>query len=501
MDGIAVRALDTKGAGERESVQLAPGQFHRVDAGDPMPEQLDALVMRECVEFDDGTLISTAVSDLAGHRHAGRADATITTAQWTESVGSTRRTPSCARVVGRSEDGPGQQRLRRTAPGVTMCYTVKSIDDVRNLVLATRGLSGLSDLPGLVSKACKRMHRLIEADLAAIAIYDGEDKLVVSAAEGVCADLVGVTVPRGASLGWRALERSMPVTTGNCAADPDSTDDLVDAVIGEGVRGLAAVPIEFSGNWLGVMYAGNRAGRVTPRVTLLMSEFGASLAPLIVTAVRAGRDGKLAVEEERQRIAQQLHDTAGQILFKIAMSARELQRTPPADPQVVARSAREIETDAAEASAYLRQAMRNLMPTTDALPVTIRRDATMFAARTGTAIEVITLGTPTPAKPEIEGVLLSVVREALHNIEKHAGASAVFVSVAYQAREIAVAVADDGKGLPADFELNPIPGRRSGLGIPGLLQKVQSVGGTLRLEANDDGGASVRAVIPIEVAA
>lgn len=36
-----------------------------------------------------------------------------------------------------------------------MCYTVKSIDDVRNLVLATRGLSGVTDLPGLVSKACR----------------------------------------------------------------------------------------------------------------------------------------------------------------------------------------------------------------------------------------------------------------------------------------------------------------------------------------------------------
>jgi nitrate/nitrite-specific signal transduction histidine kinase len=382
-----------------------------------------------------------------------------------------------------------------------MCYTVKSIDDVRNLVLATRGLSGLSDLPGLVSKACKRMHGLVGADLAAIAIYDGEDRLVVGAAEGVSADLVGVTVPRGSSLGWRALERSMPVTTANCAADADSTDDLVDAVIGEGIRGFAAVPIEFGGNWLGVMYAGNRGGRVTPRVTLLMSEFGASLAPLIVTAVRVGRDGRLAVEEERQRIAQQLHDTAGQILFKIAMSAQELQRTPPADPEAVAKSAREIEADAAEASSYLRAAMHNLMPTTDALPVTIRRDATVFSARTGNAIEVVTLGTPTPAKSEIEGVLLAVVREALHNVEKHSGANAVLVSVSYRAREIAVAVEDDGRGLPVDFELNPVPGRLSGLGIPGLLQKVQSVGGTLSLEANDDGGTSVRAAIPIEVAA
>lgn len=382
-----------------------------------------------------------------------------------------------------------------------MCYTVKSIDDVRNLVLATRGLSGLADLPGLVSKACRRMHRLIGADLAAIAIYDGKESLVIGAAEGTSADLVGITLRRGSGLGWRALERSMPATTGNCAADADHIDDLVEAVVDDDIRGLAAVPIEFGGNWLGVMYAGMRSRRVSPRTTLLMSEFGASLAPLIVTAARAERAGRLAVEEERQRIAQQLHDTAGQILFKISMSAQELQQAPAAaDPELVCKSAREIETDAAEASAYLREAMHNLMPTAEALPVTIRRDVATFSARTGIATEVVTLGTPARAKPEIETVLLSVVREALHNIEKHAGANAVVVSVAYQAQEVVLAVEDDGKGLPADFKLNLVPGRRAGLGIPGLMQKVHGVAGTLRLGENDDGGTSVRVAVPVTAA-
>ena len=379
-----------------------------------------------------------------------------------------------------------------------MCYTVQSIDDVRNLVVATRGLSGLADLPGLVTKACKRMHALIGVDLTAIALYDGADLLVVGAAEGATADLVGITVPRSSSLGWRALERDMPVTTGNCAADPDSTDDLVDAIVPDGIRGFAAVPLVFGGSWLGVLYAGMRGRRVTPRVTLLMNEFAVSLAPLIVTADRTAREGRLAVLEERQRIAQELHDTAGQILFKIALSARELQQAEAPDPELVVKSAREIEADAAEASAYLREAMHNLMPGQDALPVTIRRDAAMFAARTGSATEVVVLGTPAPARPEVEGVLVAVVREALHNIEKHAGASAVFVSVVYHAREISLTISDDGRGLPPAFVLNPVPGRGAGLGVPGLLQKVAGVGGTLVLEANDDGGTTVRTVVPVE---
>jgi hypothetical protein len=58
----------------------------------------------------------------------------------------------------------------------------------------------------------------------------------------------------------------------------------------------------------------------------------------------------------------------------------------------VCKSAREIEAEAADASAYLREAMHNLMPPAEALPVTIRRDVTTFSARTGIATEVVTLG-------------------------------------------------------------------------------------------------------------
>jgi signal transduction histidine kinase len=380
-----------------------------------------------------------------------------------------------------------------------MCYTVKSIDDVRALVVATRGLSGLADVPTLVSKACRRMFELIGADMAAIALHDGADSLVVGASLGTAVDLAGITLSRGSGLGWRALDRSMPATTGNCAADAEHLDDLVDAIVPDGIRGLAAVPLEFGGNWLGVMYAGMRGRRVSPRTTLLMNEFGASLAPLLVTAARADQAGQLAVEEERQRIAQQLHDTAGQLLFQISMSAQEIQRCVVADPESAARAARSIEVDAADTSAYLREAMHSLMPSAEALAVTLRRDVATFAERTGISTEVVTLGRPVPAPAPVDAVLISALREGLHNVEKHAGAGAVLVSLAYQSHQLALAIEDDGKGLPADFDLNPVPGREAGLGVPGLLQRINGAGGVLRLGTNDDGGTSMRITIPLVV--
>jgi len=374
-----------------------------------------------------------------------------------------------------------------------MCYTVKSIEDVRRLVVATRGLSGLADEPTLLTRACPRMFELCEADVAAIALCDGAGGLVVRASAGIA--LPGIRLPRDAGLGARALRRSMPVSTGDCAGE--DPDDLVEALRTEGVRGLAAVPLTFGDNPLGVLYAGVRGGRVTPRATLLMSEFGASLAPLLVTAVRAEQAGRIAVAEDRQRIAQRLHDTAGQLLFQISMAATEIQRCAAADPGAAVAVARSIETAAAQASDHLREAMRGLLPADDALPVTFRRDAASFAARTGIAAEVVVLGTPAYAGGEPEAVLVSALREALHNVDKHSGAGAVLVSLAYQSHQITLAVEDDGKGLPDGFDLNPVPGRTPGLGIPGLLQRVAGAGGVLRLGRNDDGGVSLRVSLPL----
>lgn len=373
-----------------------------------------------------------------------------------------------------------------------MCYTVKSIDDVRSLVVATRGLSGLTDLGVLAAKASRRMHELTGADFTALALCDESDSLTIAASVGAHRDLAGLSIAGDESIGWRSLRRGMATTVGDCAG---STDPLSVAVVAAGICGLAAIPLTAGDNWLGVLYAGKRDMRVVPRTTLLLNEFAASLAPLIVTARRAENAGAQAVEAERQRIAQDLHDTVGQILFKISMAARELQHLAH-EPEDVARSARIIETDAAEASAYLRQAMGTLMPSGDALPVTIRRDVAAFGTRTGIATELAVFGSPRPAPPEVESVLLSVTREALHNVEKHAGADAVFVSIAFRPDGIALVIEDDGKGLPPGFQPNPVPGRCLGLGIPTLIQKVSGIAGSLQLHGNDDGGTTVQVLIP-----
>jgi signal transduction histidine kinase len=86
--------------------------------------------------------------------------------------------------------------------------------------------------------------------------------------------------------------------------------------------------------------------------------------------------------------------------------------------------------------------------------------------------------------------LAGAVREALLNVEKHARASSVLVSLFRAAEGVAVTVYDDGEGPPA------APTEGTGLGLAAATDRLGQVAGTLRVGRNDDGGVTVRAWVP-----
>ena len=134
--------------------------------------------------------------------------------------------------------------------------------------------------------------------------------------------------------------------------------------------------------------------------------------------------------------------------------------------------------------------MLSAPPEQVALGVALREHCRAFAERTGVTARLITL-TELPALPcsRIQ-VLADAAREALLNVEKHAGAQSVVVTV-FAARDgIAVAVSDDGGGLAADHT------RNDGLGLAAMAERLARVGGSATIGPNDDGdGVTVQAWI------
>lgn len=401
-----------------------------------------------------------------------------------------------------------------------MCYTVKSIDDVRSLVAAARGLAGLVDLEALVSRACRQLYELVGEDVAVISVCDRPDLLTVAAAHGLVVAPGSSGSPRGEGLGWLAFDLD---DTPSVVIGPDGqitvedtpaavldrglsdrlhADPLLQVAAQAGIRRMIACPVDFGGAALGCLFLARRSDDpFDMRVPELLWEFAASLAPLMVTALTAARAGEIAVQEERARIAQHLHDTAGQMLFTISLSAQDLRERASErdiDAEMVLDTAKRIEFDAAQASAVLRQAMHTLLPPGEALPVTVRRDVAAFSRRSGVAAETIVLGTPVDTSDLLDDTVVRAVHEGLHNVERHAHASTVSVTLSYRPLDIAVFIQDDGCGLSELPPITPLPGKGRGLGIPGLQQRVRAAGGQLSLRNGEDGGAGLLVSLPLD---
>jgi signal transduction histidine kinase len=194
---------------------------------------------------------------------------------------------------------------------------------------------------------------------------------------------------------------------------------------------------------------------------------------------------------ERRRLALELHDTVGAVLFTLRAGIQRLGDEPELDEHVRARLT-SIKVQAVEASEALRGSLRVLSapPEQVALGVALREHRGAFQHRTGVAARLITL-TELPTLPRAHiTALADATREALLNVEKHADAHSVVVSVFCLRDGVAVTISDDGVGLDDDYL------ERAGLGLASMTERLARVGGSATIASNDDSGVTVQAWVP-----
>ena len=201
----------------------------------------------------------------------------------------------------------------------------------------------------------------------------------------------------------------------------------------------------------------------------------------------------VAVHEERRHLALTMHDSVGAMLFSIGAAARDLETEGESSPALRGRL-KFIEQQVAKASAQLRQALRSLseVPQEVALGVALRAECRALGERTGLKAGCVVLG-DLPAIDEGRAkVLLQAAREALLNVEKHANARSVVVSLHAVDGGVSLVVADDGVGLGSSG-VRPCSG---GLGLEGTADRLGRAGGELVVSTNEDGGCTMRAWMP-----
>ncbi|GAA1790650.1 GAF domain-containing protein [Planosporangium flavigriseum] len=302
----------------------------------------------------------------------------------------------------------------------------------------------------------------------------------------------GLVVPAGAGLGGKVLMARRPLWVSDYRESPEIGLDFMPHVTAEGVHAMIAAPILHDGRLLGVLYGADRyRHRFDDRTIHAFEQVAARMAAAQVIAERSRHAAEVAAHEERRRMALELHDTVGAMLFTLGAGIRRLHDEPNLDDTVRARLAM-IDQQASEAIAALRGSLHVLSapPEQVALGVALREHCRAFSERTGVIARMITLTELPGLAPARLRALADAAREALLNAEKHARAQSVVVSAFATRDGVMVTVSDDGEGIAADQTCH------DGLGLAAVTDRLARVGGTLGVTENDDGGVTVQAWVP-----
>jgi len=351
----------------------------------------------------------------------------------------------------------------------------------------------LLDQQAAARRMVANVPRLAGVDLAWVGEPDGDDKIVLHHAVQAETDLIeGLVVPAGAGLGGQVLLARRPLWVSDYCTAPEITHQFATRAATEGIKAMIAVPMVHDSRLLGVLYGANRYRRqFGDRTTRTLQHVADRTAAAQMVAERARHAAEVAVHEERRRVALELHDSVGAMLFTLHAGLQRLIDEPQLDDQIRARVGM-LEQQAVEAAAALRGSLRVLTapPEQLALCVALREHCSAFADRTGVSARLITL-TELPTMPAPRAAALSdAVREALLNAEKHAQAQSVVVSVHTHRGGVAVTVSDDGVGLEQGYT------RGDGLGLAAMSERVARLGGTVTVGPNDDDGVTVQAWVP-----
>ncbi len=204
------------------------------------------------------------------------------------------------------------------------------------------------------------------------------------------------------------------------------------------------------------------------------------------------RSGKLvlrAQEEERRRVARDLHDEVNQALTAILLRLEALAQDTP--PERVAEVI-ELKRLASQAMDELLNLARQLRPTAlddHGLLAAVEAQIQGFGERTGIDVSIETSGDIVDLDEETQTVVYRVAQEALANVGRHAGASRVDMSLSVT-DAVELTVRDDGTGF------DPVSARGNGLGLEGMAERARLVGGELDLRSSPGSGTELTLRVP-----
>jgi signal transduction histidine kinase len=359
-------------------------------------------------------------------------------------------------------------------------------DELESVQEVARAVLGTLDLDALLPLVARRARRLTHADTVGVAV-SAAGEMVFRYAHGVDAlALEGAAVPAEVAEVPAALRRRLSAgAVEACALEVG--DEVAGALVAIGSR-----PFDDDARRLLATFSSHVAiALANARSVAAELERVQEAAHREAAAAReraAGEGVRRAIEAqeaERARLARELHDEAGQALTALAVHLRALEDDVPGEE--LRERVAELRRQVGAATTALRELVTRLRPSAlgqAGLAAAIEDQAERTRTAAGIEVEVDLRGLGPDLPEDVQIALFRVVQESLTNVVRHSGARSVGIVATARGRRIRLVVDDDGCG----FEPSAPTGR---LGLEGIRERVELLGGRLRVESSPGGGTAV----------
>jgi signal transduction histidine kinase len=376
-------------------------------------------------------------------------------------------------------------------------------------------ISGLWDLDAVIKVALDNILKLMKGTIGGILLVDEQTQtLSYHIHQGLSDRYVKeMRLGPGEGIAGRVAQSGKAILLKDISTDPRVGHP--DLVRSEGLKAFICVPIRAKDNVLGVInVASRRSHRFTSKDLHLLYSIGDQLGVAIQQAklyerLRKARERYrkltrqilVAQEDERKRLARELHDETSQTLSGLTLQLQaltEIAEKSGGDAEVVSRL-KKVQSLAVQVHTEVRRLMADLRPSlldTLGLVPAIRQLADTRLRPLNINVSVETTGTERRLDSEVETGLFRVAQGSIGNIIEHSKARNVNIAVEYKDSELVLRITDDGQGFDVS-NLTDVEESGRGRGLFSMRERIMLLGGTASVESKIGQGTTVRARVPI----
>jgi ligand-binding sensor domain-containing protein/signal transduction histidine kinase len=336
---------------------------------------------------------------------------------------------------------------------------------------------------------------ILKADRGIVFAWDEEETRVVPrVSHGFRAHTLAVMkFVRGEGMVGRVLATGQAVIIPDLQPE-DLRPDIRAAILAEGIHSFVHLPIQIDQRVIGVFSVGfTRPGAINDDILRLFTALVQRASLSIANMQLFEQTKDLAVMEERNRLARDLHDSAKQKAFAALAqlgTANGMMRDSSSEVKPHLNEAENLVYEVIQELTFLIQEIYPIALQEKGLPVTLREYVFEWESRNEIAVNLV-IHDSYPLELETEQAIYRIIQESLANIARHSRATHVDVSLVYHPDGVEVIIADNGRG----FDVNQ---KVRGMGLRSIRDRVGTIRGSLQIQSEPGQGTRVLIQLPVK---